>query len=56
MREPILTQNIADDEISRLLVGRVSDPDLGDLEAKAYFNFSPPIEPPTRSLYRCNWS
>jgi hypothetical protein len=45
MREPILTQNIADDEISRLLVGRVSDPDLGDLEAKAYFNFSPPIEP-----------
>lgn len=51
MREPILTQNIADDEISRLLVGRVSDPDLGDLEAKAYFNFSPPIEPvfPTTS-------
>jgi hypothetical protein len=45
MREPILMQNIADDEISRLLVGRVSDPDLGDLEAKAYFNFSPPIEP-----------
>lgn len=45
MREPIVTQNIADDEISRLLVGRVSDPDLGDLEAKAYFNFSPPIEP-----------
>jgi hypothetical protein len=45
MREPIITQNIADDEISRLLVGRVDDPDLGSLEAKAYFNFSPPIEP-----------
>lgn len=44
MREPIITQNIADDEISRLLVGRISDPDIGDLEAKAYFNFSPPIE------------
>ncbi len=45
LREPILTQNIADDEISRLLVGRVLDPDLGNLEAKAYFNFSPPIQP-----------
>jgi hypothetical protein len=43
--EPILTQNIADDEISRLLVGRVTDPDLGDLEATAIFNYSPPIEP-----------
>ncbi|MBL7850649.1 MAG: DUF4270 family protein [Cyclobacteriaceae bacterium] len=45
MHEPIITQNISDDEISRLLVGRVYDPDLGNLEAKAIFNFSPPIEP-----------
>lgn len=49
--EPILTQNVADDEISRLLVGRVTDPDLGELEATAIFNYSPPIEPvfPTSS-------
>lgn len=45
LREPIVTQNISDDEISRLLVGRVNDPDLGQLEATAYFNYSPPIEP-----------
>lgn len=45
LREPILTQNTSDDEISRLLVGRVDDPDLGSLEATAYFNYSPPIEP-----------
>ncbi len=44
LREPIITQNIADDNISRLLVGRISDPDIGDLEAKAFFNFSPPID------------
>jgi hypothetical protein len=44
LREPIVTQNIAEDNISRLLVGRISDPDIGDLEAKAYFNFSPPID------------
>jgi len=43
--EPILMQNIADDEVSRLLVGRVDDPELGPLEATAYFNFSPPIQP-----------
>jgi hypothetical protein len=30
--------------LARLLVGRVSDPALGNLEATANFNFSPPIE------------
>ena len=44
LREPIRTQNIAENEVSRLLVGRANDPALGNIEASAYFNFSPPIE------------
>lgn len=44
LREPIITQNTSEDDLSRLLVGKFSDPVLGDLEAKAFFNFSPPIE------------
>lgn len=44
MREPIGMQNTADDQLSRLLVGRVTDPDVGSLNATAYFNFSSPIE------------
>ena len=42
--EPIRTQNTAEDDIARLLVGRVSDAALGTIEAIANFNFSPPIE------------
>ncbi len=44
LREPVRTQNIAENELSRLLVGRASDPELGNIEAISYFNFSPPIE------------
>jgi len=44
LREPITTQNTSEDDLSRLLVGKYSDPALGDIEAKAFFNFSPPIE------------
>lgn len=42
--EPISTQNIANDDLARLMVGRATDPDLGTIEATAYFNFSPPIQ------------
>jgi len=44
LHEPISTQNIANDDLARLMVGRAVDPDLGTLEATAYFNFSPPIQ------------
>jgi len=44
LREPISTQNTSEDDLSRLLVGKVSDPGLGNIEAKAFFNFSPPIQ------------
>ncbi len=44
LREPIITQNISTDDVSRLLVGKATDPDFGSLEAKAFFNFSPPIQ------------
>jgi len=40
-----LTQNISDDEITRLLVGRVDDPELGQLRATAIFNYSTPVDP-----------
>lgn len=43
-RDAISTQNTSEDDLSRLLVGKASDPALGNLEAKAFFNFSPPIE------------
>lgn len=44
LREPQSTENSTVDGIARLLVGRAIDPDLGELEATAYFNFSPPID------------
>lgn len=44
LHEPISTQNIANDDLSRLLIGTTTDADLGTLEAKAFFNFSPPIQ------------
>ncbi len=44
LREPVRTQNIVENEVSRLLVGRATDPELGNITASSYFNFSPPIE------------
>ncbi len=44
LHEPISTQNVANDDLARLMVGRADDPDLGTLEATAFFNFSPPIQ------------
>jgi len=44
LRSPVSTRNTIQENLARILVGKYSDPDFGNLEAKGYFNFSPPLQ------------
>ncbi len=44
-RYPVSTRNSIEEDLARILVGRASDPVLGNIEAKGFFNFSPPLQP-----------
>jgi hypothetical protein len=39
----VLTQNLVDDGVARMMVGKYSDPRFGTIRATSYFNFSPPL-------------
>ncbi|MBL7863598.1 MAG: DUF4270 family protein [Cyclobacteriaceae bacterium] len=44
LHSPLSTRNTLQEGVNRLLVGHATDPTFGHVEAKSYFNFSPPVQ------------
>lgn len=40
----VLTRNSKDETVSRILVGRYNDPKFGNMEARGFVNFAPPVQ------------